>query len=812
MTYKFGVVEDINDPLKLGRCRVRVMGIHTSDTTQLPTTDLPWSLPLQHIGSAAVSGVGNSPTGILQGSYVLVLFVDPEEQSCIIMGTIAGIPANKDGLLENTSNAEDLFDSLNKTTTETLPVERELNQGGDTTAPTEAYIGALTRAQYEKFKETLKMRESSGDHLIVNQIGYVGWYQFGVGALETIGYLVKGTLSKYKSNSILKDPTVWSKKSGIASLESFLNNKKEQDNAMWLYTQSNYNILKSNGLVSAATPAEKLAGLLAVAHNQGHSAATAYTKGIVGKDGNGVTSTEYYNLGFNSVYGNTTLEHPQEKTLNRDPIDTSIHRALGNAKYDVAESEVAKAASVPVAGFMDPNKEYPLDSWINEPDTHRLARNQQLEKTIVGEKESDRDQNIAVALGSATWNQPKIPYNTKYPYNKVFATTSGHVFEFDDTPECERINLHHSSGTFIEIDSNGTVTTRTKGHNAIIIDKDGLIHIKGSSHIHVDNDATIFAGGSIYTEASGDINFKGKNINIDASGKFNVSAAEGINLKSAAVGVSGQAISLVGAAINLDGFVATNTGAGTSAASEAISLDVSGQMQYAGEIVELPIKSRHEDADITLEGEDEAVIKNALSVATSADEDVKVTAKETFEKVSGDAVTCGFTLPLNNKTILTTNFKLEQFCLDGGFNFKGQHGLSPAEIACNLKNLSANVIEPCFGRYKVEGIRLNSVFRPEGSKVSKSKKTSQHELGEAVDLGFVNLKGKPNTRQLYYEMALKIREVVPFDQLLLEYTSTGSVWIHVSYTTKRKLRYEVLTMNNHSVVGTGLILLGPKGK
>ena len=38
-----GVVEDRNDPLKIGRVRVRAIGYHTSNKTELPTSDLPWA-------------------------------------------------------------------------------------------------------------------------------------------------------------------------------------------------------------------------------------------------------------------------------------------------------------------------------------------------------------------------------------------------------------------------------------------------------------------------------------------------------------------------------------------------------------------------------------------------------------------------------------------------------------------------------------------------------------------------------------------------------------------------------------------------
>ena len=41
MKHFFGIVEDRNDPLKIGRVRVRVHGIHTDNKLELSTPDLP---------------------------------------------------------------------------------------------------------------------------------------------------------------------------------------------------------------------------------------------------------------------------------------------------------------------------------------------------------------------------------------------------------------------------------------------------------------------------------------------------------------------------------------------------------------------------------------------------------------------------------------------------------------------------------------------------------------------------------------------------------------------------------------------------
>ena len=88
-----GVVEDVADPLKLGRCRVRVFGYHSEDLVELPVADLPWAYPMQPITSAALSGIGTSPTGLLVGSHVFGFFRDGEEaQDPVMIGSFGGIP------------------------------------------------------------------------------------------------------------------------------------------------------------------------------------------------------------------------------------------------------------------------------------------------------------------------------------------------------------------------------------------------------------------------------------------------------------------------------------------------------------------------------------------------------------------------------------------------------------------------------------------------------------------------------------------------------------------------------------------------
>jgi len=106
-----GVVEDNLDPLQLGRCRVRILGFHTSDKVDIPTNKLPWAFPIQPITSAAISGIGHSPTGLVPGSWVVGFFRDgANAQEPVILGSIGGIPEEKANILKGFSDPRSISD------------------------------------------------------------------------------------------------------------------------------------------------------------------------------------------------------------------------------------------------------------------------------------------------------------------------------------------------------------------------------------------------------------------------------------------------------------------------------------------------------------------------------------------------------------------------------------------------------------------------------------------------------------------------------------------------------------------------------
>ena len=88
-----GIVEDRQDPHKAGRVRVRCLGFHSENKTALPTADLPWAQPLLPTTASGISGLGTSPTFLVNGTWVFGFFRDGETmQQPVVLGTLPGKP------------------------------------------------------------------------------------------------------------------------------------------------------------------------------------------------------------------------------------------------------------------------------------------------------------------------------------------------------------------------------------------------------------------------------------------------------------------------------------------------------------------------------------------------------------------------------------------------------------------------------------------------------------------------------------------------------------------------------------------------
>ena len=330
-----GVVEDRQDPQKLGRVRVRCLGYHSENISDLPTNKLPWAHPMNPITSATVSGVGQTPLGAVEGTWVVGFFQDgADAQQPIIMGTLPGVPR-------------------------TLPTKGAGKGFQD-----------RSNGNYPKY-----LNEPDMNRLAINE---------------------KGTSAQDVADKEVSDAQ-----------------------------------------------------------------------------------------GFDIPLSTTTELNPHPTlTLRRADVEKNI----GRADFNAVDIQVAN--NTPVA--------LPADDGTN-------------------------------------FSEPETTYNAQYPHNHVYETEAGHIKEYDDTPNSERIHERHSTGTGYEINEFGDKVQRVKRDNYEIISNDHFAHIKGNHSTTTDGGVRVF----VNADATADSNYtievgNNANVNIQVNkGDVNVHTADGnINMKS----------------------------------------------------------------------------------------------------------------------------------------------------------------------------------------------------------------------------------------------------------------------------------------
>jgi len=816
-----GVVEDRDDPEKLGRCRVRIFGYHTSDTRELPTKDLPWAIPIQPITSAATSGVGATPVGVVTGTWVVGWFLDGEEaQRPIIMGTLAGKPStNAETKTKQTQASTDtntLKDSRNNIVYDIQG--NAINTDTVQLDVTETLI-PLKSQDLTKLTKALGDTLSAGVYTKVGNSGELGKYQLSLSTLIDLGYLRRPPGGIITSD-IADTNSNWTNKGGIKSKSDFLASTGVQETAMFDYTKSNYDTLVRLGKVKQTDNYQFFGGLLASAHVIGAKNSDKLDK----KTNAGTKAREFFIVG-NSILGGDSTEflRTYEEAGNYLPNTSTLNN-----------EELAK-----VKGFEDPNKKYPKFEYAGLSDVNKLAVGDRSHLSFQV-KENNKIENIQLAKTSQTWDEPEPAFGGNYPYNQVIETEAGHVIEIDSTPNAERIQVFHKKGTYIEIDVNGSMVRKTVGENYEIMDRNNFVYVKGAHCLTVEGKTSILVKDNAVIEVEGDlsvtghgdtlvqsagtmavvaetaivtakkgldiasegaINIQGKSISMRSSGgAINIKSSADLNLQSSSTGtlsLKGGLTILIDAAI-----IKTKMGANII---KAIALGVlTPPTKKTPNTTQIPVLQRKDFNDESFlfdSGEPQAAAYNAQrEAAGEISNDIQLTPKASDlaatrslgvasnSKIS--QVDCEICYKFNNS--FPRSFKLSKVFTLGslipgnlGPPLQAQRGLQEQDIVCNLMQLAENVLEPINAKYP--GMIVSSGFRSENAINPKTGKivgpnNSDHGIGAAADLQWPN-RQKSDLK----DIAEWIVANVPHRQVLLEYTTNAgtdkikSAWIHVAF-------------------------------
>jgi hypothetical protein len=511
---------------------------------------------------------------------------------------------------------------------------------------------------------------------------------------------------------------------------------------------------------------------------------------------------------------------------NKAPSSFTEDKSAAPQSAPPSEDQSSSGSAAPSSengpiGFKDPNNKYPLKSFINEPDTNRLARGVR-KGTNVNVKEENRVIGISKALGQGTFDEPPSTFAARYPYNHVVETESGHVQEFDDTPGNERISTYHRKGTFTEIDANGTEVTHIVGDRYTIIDRNGCIYLAGEANLTVDGNINILCKTDANIEVTGDTTMQiggdyklgvAGNMEVAVGGTYslysvgNLSSQTGgeMNIRAAShlLSKAGGAMHLqAGSALAADAAVVSiNSGASAPATSVVLTPPAAGSPVNPNIAYTIPPESAGEDT-FKFETEDDW---NTPEGKAKREELNKKYGEQTPENTPADDSSTEQTGGTDKNTIasckviyateqFTNDFRLSKsltlgMMIDGGVNghnkLKDQCGLTKQQIVCNLVQVCENIIEPLIAAGLLPGgaagygkqWTINSGYRSTGNKANSS--TSDHTYGRATD---ISLLPKDGTRkQRHYELAQAMEKIIPYDQLILEYDQPSSCWVHVGY-------------------------------
>ena len=92
-----GRIVSVKDPMELGRVKVRIVGIHSENTNDIPDSGLPWAQTVLPITEGGTKGLGIH-TGIQVGARVFGIFLDGNNsQLPLVIGSLPKLEENSPG-------------------------------------------------------------------------------------------------------------------------------------------------------------------------------------------------------------------------------------------------------------------------------------------------------------------------------------------------------------------------------------------------------------------------------------------------------------------------------------------------------------------------------------------------------------------------------------------------------------------------------------------------------------------------------------------------------------------------------------------
>lgn len=750
-----GVIEDIEDPLKINRVRVRCIGFHSDNKSEVPTESLPWA-PM-------VSSTANMSAPMLnQGDWVVGFFIDGRTaQQPVVLGSITGIPTQPADTARGFSDPDGIFPRSGQITYGTnsplargelgIPTGVEAQPSyyeppapsENTEAPSQQVAPATNTPSTADFNEhetaLIEAAKKQGITTIPELAAFLANCKHETGNFrkleENLSYstdsVIRKTFGKYfkgvDTAPYIKNPPrlgsrVYANRNGNGNEASKEGYTYRGRGYLQITGKSNYAAVeRACGINCVRSPDDLAKSIESAALSSAWWWKTNVSRSSRYNKPSPPNETDTYIIATGGIVNGKVPSNGQAERVKYFKEYLNKLKGTVDATDSVIETD-------PISGEI---------TSVTQPNYKTPSR--QTDEDAITYTKRTAAAGILTASG-LTWNEPSSKYATEYPKNHVMETAGGHVLEFDDTEGSERIHIFHKTGSFIEIHPDGRIVMRSNGSMNQITYGDGNFYIRGNCNISATGDINLLSNKATNISTVGDVNWK-------VGGKFNLTSQGEAKIITSKLFLEGSEIRMnegtagIGAPTPVNELSVSASSAETLADGEGYTQNSRGVLDGSGE------------------GSDETPYTTDTGGTTptaGGSTDVKPTKIEW----NGD---------LNVK--ISKYYKLKD--LTKGIPIRGSRGISAADVVNNLTILAQVILDPL----RDAGLRfnINDGLRDPNSATGKGNPKSDHITGCAIDLGPVGMSA--------YDQALKIHEIVGnrARQHLLEYTSKGAVgWNHIA--------------------------------
>ena len=565
----YGVVEDRQDPYMIGRVRVRCFGHHTGNKTTLPTEDLPWAQVMLPVTSAGISGIGQTPLGLVEGSHVFGFFRDGEaRQEPVVMGSLPGYPtelANTDTGFYDPNGEYPRYKNAPDTTQLATMIEYNPTQHASITADVDVFnrfqnVGTAVVDAMPLASQFISKGSSSLFGFVADIITSQVASALGSKILNTVG----GSLTGFTTTTVdgitatttdLTNPVA---RSFLAAKAGFTD--AVFDAASFVTTSLPDGVVKLDILSDILPSATQLkdAGLtaLGIDSDTGQFRLNVSNADTIKELVSAPASADAINA-FQAA--EVALA---DKSVGVTPQDLGVKTPIGLIETAENQSAIAlegarEVASTATGGAADlvrrGDKVTGVTSAIVDDEFQdslsakgrfggSFGIPQKSTLSTFGKAKLINNSLGAINGVAAAWSLPQVPkLSDSYPKKHVFETESGHFMMYDDNDGNETIQQRHRSGTQYNMAADGTRTdvvvsdhiTGVGGSSYNVIQEDNILTVNGRCKVFINSsevrnnhyDIVIGKGANVNIQVEqGDINMNA------LDGRINMNCAEDFNI------------------------------------------------------------------------------------------------------------------------------------------------------------------------------------------------------------------------------------------------------------------------------------------